>query len=140
MILCDLDDDEIEDFKDRLETYPEIADYFFDDDVVFGPQEEIDIADFMDATEYMESSYEDDEKAMVAFLEYAGGDQACNFDEAYCGQWGSEEEYATELFDDIYGHEVPDFMQYYINYEAFTRDLFMSDYYYADGYVFRTNW
>jgi len=140
MNLCDLDEYEIEDFKDRLESYPAIADYFFDDNVVFGPDEEIDITDFLGATDHMEESYEDDEKAMVAFLEYAGSDQSSSFDDAYHGEWPSEREYAEQLFDEIYGYEVPDFMQNYIDYDSFTRDLFMSDYYFNDGYVFNTQW
>ena len=31
MNMCDLDEDGIEDFKDRLESYPAIADYFLNE-------------------------------------------------------------------------------------------------------------
>lgn len=47
----------------------------------------------------------------------------------YHGQHDSELSYAIELFDDCYIHDVPENIRYYIDYEAFRRDLFMTDYY-----------
>lgn len=47
----------------------------------------------------------------------------------YHGQHGSELSYAIELFDDCYIRDVPENIRYYIDYEAFRRDLFMSDFY-----------
>lgn len=47
----------------------------------------------------------------------------------YHGQHDSELSYAIDLFDDCYIHDVPENIRYYIDYEAFRRDLFMSDYY-----------
>lgn len=55
----------------------------------------------------------------------------------YHGSYDSELSYAIDLFDDCYIHAVPKNIRYYIDYEAFCRDLFMSDYYSisADGDV-----
>jgi len=53
----------------------------------------------------------------------------------YHGAWGSEFDYATELFDDIYAHEIPKNILFYIDYEKFAYDLFINDYFSleADG-------
>ena len=50
----------------------------------------------------------------------------------YHGQHDSELAYAMELFDDCYIHDVPKHIQDYIDYEAFSRDLFINDYYSID--------
>ena len=61
--------------------------------------------------------------------------------ESYCGDysssWNPKVSYATELFDEIYGSEVPDFIMGYIDYEAFSRDLFIGDYWESNGLIFR---
>ncbi len=49
------------------------------------------------------------------------------FEDAYCGEWSSETAYAENLFDDCY--DVPTDIANYIDYEAFTNDIFMGDYY-----------
>jgi antirestriction protein len=61
------------------------------------------------------------------------------FEESYQGEWNSEEDFAQNLFNELYLHEVPEFMQYYIDYEKFSRDLFMGDYSYYNGHVFNRN-
>ena len=61
-----------------------------------------------------------------------------NFREAYCGKWSSEEEYAEQLVEDCCMLEgAPEFLKSYFNYAAFARDLFIDDYYFESGYVFR---
>ncbi len=47
----------------------------------------------------------------------------------YHGEHDSELDYATELFDEIYLHDVPKFVQGYIDYESFCRDLFLDGHY-----------
>ena len=60
------------------------------------------------------------------------------FRDQFCGEWKSERAYAEQLFDELYLHDIPSYARSYINYEAFARDLFMYDYDYIEGYVFRT--
>lgn len=65
-----------------------------------------------------------------------------DFDDAYNGEWKSEEDFASEMADELILHSVSDDFARYFDYEAWTRDLFMSDYWSApaDGggvYVFR---
>ena len=61
-----------------------------------------------------------------------------NFREAYCGEWSSEEDYAEHLAEDCGMLEgAPEFLKSYFDYAAFARDLFIEDYYFESGYVFR---
>ena len=50
----------------------------------------------------------------------------------YHGEHESELEYATYLFDECYGHDIPESLRFYIDYEAFRRDIFINDYYSID--------
>jgi len=81
--------------------------------------------------------------AFAAYVNHVGVDFATKegFEEAYCGEYDSEEAYAEEVFDELYLHDVPDHIQNYIDYAAFARDLFMGDNYSVENgsgvYVFR---
>ena len=44
----------------------------------------------------------------------------------YQGTYDSEEDFAYELMNSCY--EVPSYLEYYIDYEKFARDLFLCDY------------
>ncbi len=83
--------------------------------------------------------------AFAAHANHVGVDFATeeSFQDAFCGEWDSEKAYGEHLFDELYLHEVPEFVQNYIDYEAFTRDIFMGDNYSVDKsggvYVFRSN-
>ncbi len=46
----------------------------------------------------------------------------------YHGAWDSELDFATDLFDEIYAHEIPEALRFYIDYEQFCRDIFINDY------------
>lgn len=59
------------------------------------------------------------------------------FRECYLGCYESEEDFAYEFVEECYALE--DFARSYFDYEKFARDLFMGDYHYADGYVFRNS-
>ena len=61
-----------------------------------------------------------------------------NFREAYQGKWDSEKDFTYNLVDEIgYLQGVPDSVASYFDYEAFARDLFIDDYYFDSGFVFR---
>ena len=83
-------------------------------------------------------------RAFAAYAGHVGVDFATaeGFEEAYAGEWESEEAYGEELFDELYAHEIPENLRCYIDYEAFARDLFINDNYSVDCpdggvYVFR---
>lgn len=60
------------------------------------------------------------------------------FQDAFCGWYESESAYAEELIDDMgILSNADDLLSLYFDYDAFARDLFMSDYYMTEsGYVF----
>lgn len=58
-----------------------------------------------------------------------------SFREDYMGQYNSEEDYTYQFIDDCY--ELSDFMKSYFDYAKFARDLFITDYWYEEGHVFR---
>lgn len=61
-----------------------------------------------------------------------------DFREAYQGKWDSEEEFAEQLADDCCMLDnVPESVKMYFDYAAFARDLFIGDYYFESGFVFR---
>lgn len=57
-----------------------------------------------------------------------------SFRDEYLGQYNNEEDYAYELIEDCY--DLPEFAKTYFDYEKFAHNLFMSDYWFNDGYVF----
>ena len=81
-------------------------------------------------------------EAFAAYANHVGADYATedSFQDAYCGEWDSEQAYAENLFDELYLHEVPEHVQHYIDYEAFAHDLFLNDYFSVESdsgvYVF----
>ena len=57
------------------------------------------------------------------------------FQDEYIGQYDDEEDFATQIVAECY--ELPDFAETYFDYQRFARDLFMCDYWFDDGFVFR---
>lgn len=95
-----------------------------------------DLDDFVEARDYCESNHVD-EDAVVAYVNYAGSWSKSDFEDSYQGEADNEAAYAEQLFDECYAHDIPENLRYYIDYEKFARDLFISDYWFEDGYVFR---
>lgn len=75
-----------------------------------------------------------EELASAAYNYYGDLDEANDaIENRYCGEYDSELAYAEQLFDDCYAHEIPENLRFYIDYEAFARDLFMCDYMSVDS-------
>ena len=73
-------------------------------------------------------------EALAVYLDHVGTRDVSSFEEAYCGTWTSEEAYAEDLADEVM--DIPEHIQAYFDYEKFSRDLFMTDYFserVADG-------
>ena len=72
-------------------------------------------------------------EAWALFAEHVGIEYATKeaFEEAYQGEWDSEEEFAENLAEETM--EIPKHLEFYIDYEKFARDLFINDYFSADG-------
>lgn len=60
-----------------------------------------------------------------------------HFEDAYQGEYDSFLDYATETFDELYAHSIPEGLRIYIDYAAFARDLNAEGYFIEDGHVFR---
>jgi antirestriction protein len=61
-----------------------------------------------------------------------------NFEEGYIGKYDSEIKFTEDIVDEIgLLDSMPETLRYYFDYEAYSRDLFISDYYFSNGYVFR---
>ena len=58
-----------------------------------------------------------------------------NFWDEYQGQYDDEEDFAYRIVEECY--DLPEFAKTYFDYEKFARDLFMCDYWFDDGFVFR---
>ncbi|WP_419420685.1 antirestriction protein ArdA [Legionella sp. D16C41] len=60
--------------------------------------------------------------------------------ECYLGAYDSEVDFAWHILEECYSHAIPDNLVSYLDYEAFARDLFLSDYYSVEAngeiYVF----
>lgn len=82
---------------------------------------------------------DDDKEAFEDYLDYGHDYDIERFREAYCGKWNSKEDFAQHIVSECYDIErTMGSLASYFDYEAFARDLFMSDYEMADNnHVFR---
>ena len=62
-------------------------------------------------------------------------DLISSFEDEYQGEYKDEEDYAYEIVEECY--DLPEFAKTYFDYSAFARDLFMTDYWMDNGFVFR---
>jgi antirestriction protein len=76
--------------------------------------------------------------AFEAFSDAFGNDCIDSFKDRYMGKWDSEKEFAEYIVDECYNLDsMMGHLASYFDYEAYARDLFIDDYYFTDGYVFR---
>ena len=84
------------------------------------------------------------EDAYESYLEWMGVEDSegagVDFEEAYCGEWPSEVEFAMQLAEDL--GAVPDdnavWPLYCIDWSYAVRELFMSDFWFDGRFVFRS--
>lgn len=87
---------------------------------------------------------EDKTKAFEAYLSYYGqlpedrSEIYSDFEDKFEGAYDSEKAFGEQLADDtIDGLKGDSILARYFDYEAYTRDLFLSDFYFENGFVFR---
>lgn len=87
---------------------------------------------------------ESDKEAFEAYMSYRGytsrDDESVfdDFREAYMGEWKSEEDFAEYIADECdLLHNVPENLRFYFDWSAYARDLFMCDFHFDGGHVFR---
>ena len=93
--------------------------------------------DFAHILEYSDMCDKHGVDAVDDYMEF--NDSLDNFEEAYCGEWDSEEDFARHIVEECYNLEkMMGSLANYFDYEAFARDLFNWDYNMgANGHVFR---
>lgn len=81
---------------------------------------------------------DEEREAYEAFINYYGEGTIEEFRERYEGHWDTDEEFADYLLSSLYDIEktMGDLARFF-DYSAFARELFMTDYVWEDGYVFR---
>lgn len=79
----------------------------------------------------------DDDKAMLeAYLDAGFDGDFEDAQDAFCGQFESDEDFARDMLDNTGGLDaIPDNLRHYFDYEMFARDL-MFDYSASNGYYF----
>lgn len=92
----------------------------------------ITLEEFVEGVESLEDNYHDPEIARLFFANHYGKSWEGDFEEvfedfleAFNGVWDSEEAFAEHLADDLDMVREDD---RYFDYKAFTRDLFIGDY------------
>lgn len=98
---------------------------------------------FFDLRDAMDSLKDDNQEAFMVWCTHGSYDISredahiliSKFRDEYCGKYNSEEDYAYEHVESCY--DLPEFAKTYFDYEKFARELFSTDYWYEDGYVFR---
>lgn len=94
-------------------------------------------------TEFEADLSDEDREMFEAFEECFGpGNTFTEAQDAYCGQYKSEVEYAEQLADDTGMLDgMPENLRGYFDFEAFARDLFINDVVMSDnGHVFYRDW
>ena len=81
---------------------------------------------------------DEDKEAFEEYLDVTDDDSISSFREQYMGRWNSEVDFAEHIIsecynlDDMMGH-----LATYFDYERYANDLFIEDYVYSCGFVFR---
>lgn len=89
--------------------------------------------------DFLRLADEHEEEAVVAYLDWHGmSGELDEFEELYQGIWDSEVDFAKSIINDCYNLEkMMGGLARYFDYEEFASDLFIDDYTYEDGFVFR---
>ena len=86
-----------------------------------------------EVTLYDELIEEYSKEAVDAFIECFGKDDLEGFRDSYYGEYDSEEDFAEQFYETVpYG--------LVIDWEATWNCYLRGDFYYEDGFVFRSNW
>lgn len=90
----------------------------------------LDLSDYSDKEDFYEfcREFRNDEEDT--------DDLVRNFQDEYQGQYDDEEDFAYQIVEECY--DLSEFAKTYFDYKQFARDLFMCDYWFDDGFVFRT--
>lgn len=100
---------------------------------------------FFDIRDAIEGLSSDKQEAFIVWCNHCSHDLSkddvhyliSSFRDDFQGKYDAEEDYAYQIVEECY--DLPEFAKTYFDYEKFARDLFMTDYWFEDGFVFRIN-
>lgn len=100
---------------------------------------------FFDIRDAMADLSNDEQEAFLVWCNYNSHnfskedihDLIPSFRDDFQGKYDEKEDYAYQIIEDCY--ELPEFAKTYFDYEKFARDLFMTDYWFENGFVFRVS-
>lgn len=125
----------------ELNNGQEIDELFISDSegfaTYFCSRECFDFAEWETFLEELETTHLD-EDVIMAYFENCGAASLDDVEEAYSGEWDSEEAFAEDLLEQCGDLDrMPDNLRCYFDYEKFARDLMISDYFESNGHYFR---
>ena len=109
-------------------TEPNSEEYAIHDYEGFGSMNIHEYEAIHNIVEYASFIKEHGELGLALLCEYSIDDAITMLEEQYQGSYDSEVDFARQLFDDCYTHQMPDSLICYFDFEAFARDLFIGDY------------
>ena len=103
----------------------------------------LDLSDYSDKEDFQEKLGDTEQEAFFVWCNYKSHDLSeedaddlvRDFQDEYQGQYDDEEDFAYQIVEECY--DLPEFAKNYFDYKQFARDLFMCDYWFDDGFVFR---
>jgi antirestriction protein len=102
------------------------------------------VFDFWSLAEELESADISDFELYAEYCNHFGYELSEGIDaytDAYAGDYSSENDpqgsFAYDTVQELLPHDAPDFLTRYFDYDAFERDLFMTDYTEISGHIFR---
>lgn len=124
------EDEIMENIWDMLDnsTEPDAEDYAIHDYEGFGNIKIHEYEAISNIVEYTSFIEEHGKLGLALLSDYSIDEARLMLEEHYQGSYDSEVDFARELFDECYEHQMPNSLIYYFDYEAFARDLFINDY------------
>ncbi|HDP0036537.1 TPA: antirestriction protein ArdA [Legionella pneumophila] len=124
------EDDIMEEIWKMLDnsTEPDAEEYAIHDYEGFGSIQIHEYEAISNIVEYASFIQEHGELGLAILCNYSMDDAKTMLEDNYQGCYDSEVDFAEQLFDECYAHQLPDSLICYFDYESFARDLFISDY------------
>ncbi|HAT1795736.1 TPA: antirestriction protein ArdA [Legionella pneumophila] len=124
------EDDIMEEIWEMLDNSPgpNAGEYAIHDYEGFGSMKIHEYEAISNIVEYASFIQEHGDLGLALLSDYSIDDAQTMLEDHYQGCCDSEVDFARQLFDECYTHQLPDSLICYFDYEAFARDLFISDY------------
>ncbi|WP_115706014.1 antirestriction protein ArdA [Legionella sainthelensi] len=111
---------------------PDATEYAIHDYERFGNLQIDEYESISSIVEYALFIQEHEELGLALLCDYSIDGAKAMLENNYQGRYDSDVEFARQLFEECYANQFPDSLSCYFDYEAFSRDLFICDYYSVD--------